>query len=92
MLSNSKEKFNRDLKIYRTFVVILAIASIWIGLDLFSGEQCPVVSGLFLKVMVKTCSALGPKGALLIHVLLSVWLIYKAFSRKTRDKLAQKYT
>ncbi len=92
MLKNSKEYFKRDLWLYRIFAGVVAIGSIWIGLDLFSGEQCPTVNGLFLNVMVKACNIIGPKGALLMHALISVWVINKAFSKKTEEKLAKRHT
>lgn len=91
MLNNSKEYFKRDLRLYRIFAALIAIASTWIGIDLFSGEQCPIVNGLLLNTMIKLCNSLGTGVALSMHVLLSVLIIYSAFNRKTRDKLASKH-
>lgn len=92
MLKNKPENFSRDLKIFRGFMVFLAVAACWMSYDYFISVECKVISGRGGTMITDFCLFVGP--TITAFSLLSVggYLIYCGFREKTKQRFQKLYS
>jgi len=92
LLKNKPENFSRDLKLFRGFMIFLALAACWMSYDYFISTECSVISGRGGSMLTDFCLFFGPKITAVALLFLGGYLIYGGFREKTKQRLRKLYS
>ena len=92
MISNNNSKLERDVKLYRGLMILLAIGLALISLDYFGHTECYLFSGVGGSLLSRICGFIGSSLTGLFLLLLGAFLIGHSFSKKLKKKLRELYS
>lgn len=85
-------RIERDIKLFRGFILFLAAVMLVMAYDFWSEESCRVIEGAMLGQLKPLCEMWGIKSISGIFVAFAVYLVYFAFSDKVRKRVLRDYT